>query len=303
MADFPAYTCGRWQVECRPEDGGRLHRLRYAGRDLLTPPPEAFRAPAADHGMYETRPVYGYDDCFPTVDAGPYPGRNWTAPDHGELCRLPWAVVARPDYLSCAAVCRMLPLTFSRHLTFGVDTLDWTFRVRNLGRERLPFLHVMHALMPAGEVVGLALPACATLYDEMADVELPVCAPETLARELLDAPAGGARMLLLRGVRCGGLTLTFRDGLRCTISWSRETLPTLGIWWNRRGYPREAGLERDECAFEPMAGPCSSLARSHAAGQTQWAEPQSVTEWTIRWRMTAGGVANYPENPVQPSEC
>ncbi|NQT91889.1 MAG: hypothetical protein HQ559_03940, partial [Lentisphaerae bacterium] len=70
----PATVRGKWEVECVAGDGGRISRLSFAGRDLLTGPPADFRPPTLDYGTYEERPVYGYDDCLPTVVACEYPG-------------------------------------------------------------------------------------------------------------------------------------------------------------------------------------------------------------------------------------
>jgi hypothetical protein len=81
-ADF-----GNWHVECLPEDGARISVLKYFGNDLLTPKTSCFKKPEKDYGEFELRPVYGYDDCFPTVDKCSYPEGNFECRDHGELYR------------------------------------------------------------------------------------------------------------------------------------------------------------------------------------------------------------------------
>jgi len=78
-----------WFVRYAPSDGGRIGILRYKGIDLLTTAPDCFKPPLEDFGAYELRPVYGYDDCFPSVSACRYPGLTWEVPDHGEVCWLP----------------------------------------------------------------------------------------------------------------------------------------------------------------------------------------------------------------------
>ena len=72
---------GNWHVSCLPKDGGRLKKLSYAGHNLLTGKPMVFRPPSENYGRYETRPVYGYDDCFPTVDVCRDILRNIDYPD------------------------------------------------------------------------------------------------------------------------------------------------------------------------------------------------------------------------------
>ena len=53
-----------WHIQYIPDDGARISVMKYAGLDLLTSGPVAFRPPIRYFGEYETRPVYGYDDCF-----------------------------------------------------------------------------------------------------------------------------------------------------------------------------------------------------------------------------------------------
>ena len=79
-----------WHIEYIPDDGARIAALRYAGHDLLSSPPVSFRSPERFYGEYETRPVYGYDDCFPTVDPCLCPGGEYQYRDHGELCWQQW---------------------------------------------------------------------------------------------------------------------------------------------------------------------------------------------------------------------
>ena len=65
---------GPWLVEFTLKDGGRLDRLTYNNINLLTVEPDKFQPPQSDYGEYETRPVYGYDDCFPSVETCKFPG-------------------------------------------------------------------------------------------------------------------------------------------------------------------------------------------------------------------------------------
>src|SRR5688572_15333965 len=95
-----SHQFGHWQITCAAADGARITRLKYGRLSLLTSAPDPFRAPRQDFGRYEQRPVFGYDDCFPTIDSCHYPiGTQSALPDHGELCWLPWQVEVMPDGL------------------------------------------------------------------------------------------------------------------------------------------------------------------------------------------------------------
>jgi len=152
-----SFHCGLWETEWR-EEGGRLTVLRYGGQDLLTTPPAAFLPPSEDYGQYETQPVYGYDDCFPTVDACTFPVQEWTVPDHGELCWLPWKVVVEPAQLLFEVKSEKLPITFRRSMGFQPSSLNWVFEITNAGGVEIPFLHIMHGLMPLREIVRVRVP-------------------------------------------------------------------------------------------------------------------------------------------------
>ena len=103
QADF-----GKWFMQCIPEDGARISVLKYNGHDLLTSKPESFKPPEKFYGEFETRPVYGYDDCFPSVDPCIYPSEQFGIRDHGELCWQEWDVVIDGNCVICHTFCALL---------------------------------------------------------------------------------------------------------------------------------------------------------------------------------------------------
>jgi hypothetical protein len=279
------YEFAPWAVECLPEDGARLSHLVYKGHNLLTTAPDDF-VPVEGFGDYEARPVYGYDDCFPTVDACQVPDSPAiTAPDHGELCWLPWRLAVARNILTCSVASRLFEVDFRRALVFAPNGLEWRFEVENRSARPLPFLHVMHALMPPAEIASIQLPAFSTLFDEARGTDGPSQDPSRVAAALLTTPRGAARMLLLRGVGAGRFGLKLRSGLSLEIHFPRELFPTLGIWWNNCGYPGVRGRERAECAFEPIPGSSSSLEVSAREGRTLVASPRSTLSWSVKWRV------------------
>jgi hypothetical protein len=282
------FASGTWQLEYDRRDGARLTRLTYDGHDLLTVAPHTFRPPVKDYGRYETRPVYGYDDCFPTVDACPAPWNPAVAlPDHGELCWSDaWQVAAAPHRISFSVAAKLWPARFTRELVFRDTNLEWRYTVANDADSPLPFIHVAHALLPRQTITGVALPEFAELFDEMAGRTLPASEARRVAEHLLALPRGHAAMLLLQNVNQGCVTADFATGLRLEVGFDPARFPTLGIWWNNGGYPDEAGRRRTECAFEPIAGAYSSLSKSVQAGRTMTVAPRSAVTWTVAWRLS-----------------
>lgn len=270
---------GRWRIECIPDDGARISRLQYDGFDLLTRAPDSFRPPSRNYGAYETRPVYGYDDCLPSVSACRFPGLDWEVPDHGEVCWLPWSVMEKPDGLLCKVESQRLPIIFIRRLAFADHAVEWHFRLENKGHAPLTVQHVMHPLMPVRSVASLRLPVFAGAWDELGDQSLPLHSPEAVAAALTDTPAGITRMWFLQKIEKGCVEARFHNGMTWRQEWPAPLFPTLAIWWNHGAYPDETGLRRHECALEPVPGALSDLAL--AGGLTVPAKDR--LNWTVKW--------------------
>lgn len=268
-----------------PDDGARIRRLAFRGQDLLTAPPHIFRPPRKHHGQYEKRPVYGYDDCFPTVDPCPYPVGGRPLPDHGELCWLKADCFTFQNGLRCVFVSRLLPFVFERELVFNGNRLTWIFTAINTGPAALPFIHVMHPLMPVSRVRKVDLPSFAEIVDEPAGRKLGLKKAIDVEKKLSSSQTGRAHMFLLRGVKEGFFRIHFRDGLNLSVSYDRKIFPTLGIWWNRRGFPDEKGLARDECALEPIPGAWSSLKSAAESGKCLSIPSRRAFIWRIEWRV------------------
>ena len=280
----------KWHIECLPDDGARISVLRFAGHDLLTAKPLAFKSPKKFYGEYENRPVYGYDDCFPTVDACIYPTGNFNCRDHGELCWQKWQVQSDGNRLICSTTCNNPGITFNRTLEFIGNNLRWGFEVVNLSATILPFLHVMHALMPLKEIQTLEFPEFTKIVDENSSCEPVLKSSREVADHLLDIKPGGYEMLLLKNVTGSYIKLGFRNGINLRIEYPRELFPTIGIWWNNSGYPDEEGLQRCECAFEPIPGSGSNLSDSFREGIYLTAEPGKTLNWEINWAVEHSGI-------------
>ncbi len=292
------FQSGKWFMQAAPHDGARITRLAYDGFGLLTAVPKRFRPPKKDYGLYEKRPVFGYDDCFPSVDAGRFPGRSWRIPDHGELCWLPWKAQPAHGGLRFAVASQRLPLAFNRTMLFFDNRLSWQFEVRSEAAGPLTFQHVMHPLMPldAIDLAALRLPDCDMVYDEISkrpagDKAKPIHGSRSSAlniqRLLVSTPPGKFRMLVLRGIKSGGFTIGFNNGMRLRVKFPRRYFNSLGVWWNNRGYPDEPGLRRCECAFEPIPGRASSLARAVRSGGAMIVQPGQNLAWKVEWEMNS----------------
>jgi len=278
------FESGHWLVEYDLEDGARLGRLCYQGSDLLTTKPREFTPPSEDYGKYETRPVYGYDDCFPSVEVSNYPGLDWTVPDHGELCWLKWKADIESDKIIFSVESEVLPIHFQRTLHFLESQLTWSFNVQNKGEKLLPFQHVIHPLIKLTEIKTLQFPDFASLNNEAGE-ELDLTTSNELSVFLLSRKKGETYMLYLQSPEENSIQWTYKNGLRVQMKYPNNLFTSIGIWWNHLGYPDEDGCGRDECAFEPIPGSSSKLEEAVEEGRSQWVEPGDMKSWDIVWSL------------------
>jgi hypothetical protein len=283
-ADF-----NNWHIEYIPADGARISVLKYAGVDLLSAGPVAHRPPDRFYGEYETRPVYGYDDCFPTVDPCLYPEGEHQCRDHGELCWQKWNAEVNADCMIFSTDCLQPRVNFKRILRFEGNSLIWRFEVTSLSEERSVFLHVMHALLPLQRITDLEFPECRIIYDEINSEETGFKSIAEFGECLLAFQQGSFGMFLLKEIAEGFVRLKFGDGVKLEIRFDHTLFPTLGIWWNNGGYP-EGGQLRTECAFEPIPGTCSDLSKSFRDGVYLSVKPGKPIVWEITWTIAKSGV-------------
>jgi hypothetical protein len=202
------------------------------------------------------------------------------------LCWLPWETTAGDDRICFRCESEKLPAAFARCLTFAASSITWRFEVTNSGDVALPFVHVMHALMPLGEIVGVRLPEFSQAVDEAGGGKgLELSSPREVENYLFALKRGKASMLILRDIKPGRINITFHGGLELEIDFPNELFPTLGIWWNNDGHPDEEGCRRAECAFEPIPGKWSSLAASIRDGTSFDAPARGSVKWVINWNV------------------
>lgn len=271
-----------WHIQYVPDDGARIVSLRYAGYDLLTAQPVSFKPPDRFYGEYEIRPVFGYDDCFPTVDSCTYPGGEFECRDHGELCWQGWNTKINGASLICSTDCAKPAVNFKRILIFEGNRLTWRFEVSLLSGERSVFLHVMHALLPLDNISYFEIPECRKIFDEIKSEETGFQSSPEVREYLTSLKPGSFGMLLLNEIAEGFVKIRFKNGLVMEIRFDHTLFPTLGIWWNNGGYPAE-GQRRTECAFEPIPGTCSDLSKSFRDGVYLSVEKGKPMVWEITW--------------------
>jgi hypothetical protein len=276
---------GLWLVEYTAEDGARLNRLCYDNYDLMTKAPGTFRVPKTDFGEYEKRPVFGYDDCFPSCGTCKFPGTNWQIPDHGELCWLGWDIAVGQNNLTFTVKSKGMPLIFTREMIFLDSSIKWKFKVFNNGSTDLPFQHIIHPLLKLSEIKGFELPGFGSVFNKSTERKLDLQDSRAVKNYLASQPKGTANMLYIRNIDNNKITVNYRNGINLRIVFPLELYTTIGIWWNNLGYPDEEGIRRDECAFEPVTGSTSVLSETYEEGKHLLVSSGKEQSWEIEWEI------------------
>ena len=143
----------RWDLEIRPERGGRITSLRLDGEELL------------DQGIGVDQPTakgfvaggaFGWDEIVPNLEP------TDALPDHGEAWRLPWEVLGR-GVMRCQG--RLVPWQLERRILIG-KAVDVEYVYRNVGESPHAAYWCAHPLFKyePGMVPNLAEGASTKLF-------------------------------------------------------------------------------------------------------------------------------------------
>jgi hypothetical protein len=185
-------AAGRWEMEIRPDRGGRITSLRLDGEELL------------DQGIGVDEPsakgfveggAFGWDEMVPNLEP------TDTLPDHGEAWRLPWEVL-RPGVMRCRG--RLVPWEVERRIEIA-DALLLTYRYTNLGAEP-----------------HLAYWCAHPLFRYEPDMDVSVEVPRPIA-------GGSAKVFLTEG-SVDRVALRWPSGSGIEQAWDAALTPDVGVW-------------------------------------------------------------------------
>lgn len=284
-----SWQSGDWRLICDLEDGGRISSARWRGLELLTQPhlPNgSFRAPAPDYGLYETRPVFGYDDCWPSVQPSVWTGLGREVRDHGELIWRQWENVDLGETLSCTVGDADQGWIFRREVSASGSDLRFAFTCSNTGSAPMPMHWAGHVLVPPLSVVDLELPEFASARQTF---PMPSAIGARTGGEvwsyLSGLPAGTSVFVAFDEVRGNELRVSLGEyDWRWRVTGLER--PSLGLWFNRRGYPTPSELARDEFGIEWMTGESPRLEDAVREGSAVVLRPGENVQWGMEWSIS-----------------
>jgi len=143
------------RLEFLPEIGAKMIRLQHkkTGRQFLLEPQNQdknYHRPfyGANFESYDTS---GFDDCFPTVSASPYPhlpdNKELSFPDHGELWSIPWKYNIEHNHIAFSCDGHQFPYHFEKHIELNDNVISIFYRVQNLSENDFYYLWSAHPLL------------------------------------------------------------------------------------------------------------------------------------------------------------
>ncbi|HEV2027300.1 MAG TPA: hypothetical protein VGS16_02055 [Candidatus Dormibacteraeota bacterium] len=192
---------GPWEMEIKPERGGRITSLRLRSEELLEQGIGVDDLSA--HGFVEGG-AQGWDEMVPNVDA------TESLPDHGEAWRLPWTVGARADdSVSMRCVGRVVPWELERRIELGATGVRVCYIYSNRGAEAQYAYWCAHPLFRFEQGMEIGLPA-----------------GEGLAQV---APGTSTKVFLPRG-SVDRVRLGWRSGSAIELAWDAGLTPYVAVW-------------------------------------------------------------------------
>lgn len=293
-----------WALEAGPlrvvltRYGGKIQSLRHAGRELLWQRNGAAYRYSEYGDIFETGEFSGFDDMFPNISAGAYPGGVWdgtSLPDHGEVWSMLWQCEARGDALFCAAHGVRLPYRLEKTLRLSPQALTLNYTAHNLSHHPLKYIWAAHPLFVLEEGTRLVLPGCREILNASPD-------PGNLggfgAAHPWPVSRSGRDMSVLspQNKTCNkyyvwndpGQTtarLEYPGGLRVTLEAPHEQAPYMGVWIDEAGY----GGHNMACAApEPCTGALDRLDLADLYGRISVLPPQGSARWQLTIRIDEG---------------
>jgi len=286
-----------------PELGAKIVSLRdlSTGKEWLLDSGPRSLGPVGYGSDYIKADLSGWDECFPTINACPYPEegpyKDRSLPDHGELWSVPWQAQSGDGTIRCSVEGRALPYAFRREIALIDDNaFRFDYSVENTGRETIAAFWTAHPLFAVTERTRIELPD---------GVKELLCVDGGKAMEKGARYAwpngngdgdGGSRKLDRIGppsardsrkfyseaaLPRGQAILRESDtGERISLAWSTEELPYFGFWIDE-GEHTGASV----CALEPCNGYYDSLTEAARQDKLLRIAPGESASWSLEVRI------------------
>lgn len=254
-----------------PEDGAKMASLTAVKeeKELLAVKVGEVYKPLAYDGDYVQAECSAFDDMFPTIDpytpnSGEHAGKTY--PDHGEVCRLPYAVQIEGDSAVFTASSRLFPLVYEKRVSIAESgAIQLQYTVENGGAESFPFVWAAHIMLQGEDGMTLITP-----FEENAPTEMMFATKGVDQSALPKDRLIGYRMgtgaaykfYYLNKIEEGYFAAKYPSGATLRFAYDREKLPYLGVWLNNGEFQKGYTLAPEPCTV-PFDAPDKAAARGY----------------------------------------
>jgi hypothetical protein len=291
----------RYRVLIMPEVGAKIASLvlKETGEEVMFRNPDrAFRKP--DYaGAFDAYDYSGFDDCFPNIAAGPYPGYPWDGiplPDHGELWTIPWQWEFAAGKLHLWTHGVRLPYRFDRWVSGDTTAVELNYQVTNLAPYAMHFLYSAHCLFAVRPDTRILLPGRFDVrIDWSKDFRLGALCdshpwPVTNDRDghsvdlshIGSGDLGFADKFYTTRLDEGWCAFHHADsGYFTAFTFAPDDTPYVGVWVNEGGWPLD-GKPCFHAALEPCTGFPDRLDIAVPRNEASLVPPESSRQWRLR---------------------
>jgi hypothetical protein len=235
----------------------------------------------------------GWDECFPAIAPGKYPGHPYDAiaiPDHGELWGIPTVAVPTKDGITTVWHGLRFGYRLTRKLYLAGAGLSAEYKLVNLAPFDLHFVWAAHPLMSWSGDLELDLgdgTACRFSHDEEGrergetfswprlgseDLSKPAALPAKRAWKAFTVEPIGGPVVARYPSRGRQVEIAFASEDDVAAYW--------GVWINTGGWAGHRHF-----AIEPTTGRFDALDRSVRDGSAGGVTGLRTLAWTLNWTL------------------
>ncbi len=296
---------GKVRATFIPQIGGKMIELRNLATDtqFLLEPRDGFQN--IKHPSYGDPfgidHAYGFDECFPTVEASINPENTVESesagvefPDHGELWSRPWKYEIKGEELLLHTFGVQSDYVFRKSVCLNGKRITFNYFIKSFSEAPLPFLWSAHPLLRVEPGVKLILPK------SVVSVLLNSASDEKIGKygDVLPWPrlsADGNDFSVVKGmdasiaVKCftekigeeGRAIVQYpKSGESLAIQFKPTEIPYLGIWLTYGGWPSDSKEKQLAVAIEPATGRPDSLQKAFERDEFSFLRPGTEGSWS-----------------------
>ncbi len=286
------------RMEVYPHIGGKVASLidKVDKYNLMFDYPVELPTVAAYDTRFDQSWFAGWDECFPAIAPGKYPGHPYDGiniPDHGELWGLPTTAVPTRDGITTVWHGLRFGYRLTRKLHLEGSSIQADYTLINLAPFEFRFIWALHSNMSMLSPVKLALNMPGQFrfshdaegIDHQKLFDWPMVPPGVDITDFQSLPPRQGWKLFSMAPITTPISLIYPERNRSlTMQYSSvDQLPAhWGVWINTG---RWAGNRH--FSIEPVTGRFDQLDRAVADGSAGRLPPLGRREWSVVWTLAS----------------